>query len=252
MKRKGFTLIELLVVVAIIAILAAMLLPALSMARERARSAACMNNLKQIMLATLMYVNDYNEYLPPVDMYCETANTNASFTTNGDWPWDLELMPYISNRPFNGTTGSWLNNDANMKSTVFHCPSYNGTEDCGSGTYGVDSWNDGKMWGNVMHTVEYGTPVTVNWLKLSRVKTPSRTFKYCDVGDYYSTIAYQKAPFLNAAARHNGFVHFAFYDGHVETILLLNIPNNSTGVFPGTWAGHPIDDSFWGPGYPNQ
>jgi len=65
LRRNGFTLIELLVVVAIIAILAAMLLPALSKAREKARQAACMNNLRQLGLAIMMYAQDYDGQLPP-------------------------------------------------------------------------------------------------------------------------------------------------------------------------------------------
>jgi len=63
-RKTGFTLIELLVVIAIIAILAAILFPVFAQAREKARSASCQSNLKQIMTACLMYANDYDERLP--------------------------------------------------------------------------------------------------------------------------------------------------------------------------------------------
>ena len=66
MKKREFTLIELLVVIAIIAILAGILMPALSSARERGRQATCANNLKTFFLAQAMYADNYTFYCPGV------------------------------------------------------------------------------------------------------------------------------------------------------------------------------------------
>jgi len=64
-SRRGFTLIEMLVVISIIGILASMLMPSVSKAREKARRVYCMNNLRQIHNAVLMYVADYDDWMPP-------------------------------------------------------------------------------------------------------------------------------------------------------------------------------------------
>ncbi|MCI0747469.1 MAG: DUF1559 domain-containing protein [Verrucomicrobia subdivision 3 bacterium] len=68
-ENRAFTLIELLVVIAVIAILAAILLPTLAAARERTRSIVCLNNLKQINTALLMYAHDHDDYLLPAEYH---------------------------------------------------------------------------------------------------------------------------------------------------------------------------------------
>lgn len=86
-KRKGFTLIELLVVIAIIAILAAILFPVFARARENARRASCMSNLKQIGLAVIQYTQDYDERLP--------ASYDGTATYNIYNMWMGKLEPYM-------------------------------------------------------------------------------------------------------------------------------------------------------------
>src|SRR6185369_3323586 len=74
--KRGFTLIELLVVIAIIGILASMLFPVLSRAKQRAQGALCLNNGKQLMLAIHMYGGDNNDFYPPNP---DDGNTVAGF-----------------------------------------------------------------------------------------------------------------------------------------------------------------------------
>ena len=87
--RRGFTLIELLVVIAIIAILAAILFPVFAKAREKARQASCLSNIKQISIAVLQYAQDYDERLP------QGASVSWNAISANDH--EMGLMPYVKN-----------------------------------------------------------------------------------------------------------------------------------------------------------
>ena len=112
---RAFTLIELLVVIAIIAILAAMLLPALSKAKERANAASCLNNLKQWGVATQIYVTDNLDFLPPDG----TPNPSDTATNTG---WYIQLPALLGIPRYHDM--AWRTNaNASIGSTIWLCPS---------------------------------------------------------------------------------------------------------------------------------
>jgi len=93
MRRRGFTLIELLVVIAIIAILAAILFPVFARAREKARQASCQSNEKQLVLALLMYAQDYDEC---ISMHTGGFGYPDLATSEREW-WPHRVQPYVKN-----------------------------------------------------------------------------------------------------------------------------------------------------------
>ncbi len=101
MRRGAFTLIELLVVIAIIGILAALLLPALSRARDKARAAQCCGNLRQISLALHLYADDHDDFFPEAGA---TIPWDTKDPLTGLGSWMQQIFPYVKNKG------------------VYHCP----------------------------------------------------------------------------------------------------------------------------------
>ena len=176
--RRGFTLIELLVVIAIIAILAAILFPVFAKAREKARQSSCLSNLKQIGLATLQYVQDYDERMP------FHYRASAAFVISPQ----TEIMPY-------------------MKSTqLFSCPS-------GSGNY-TWFWDIGYTGAPAVIPGSYGFNSRLNSYSLGTLTVPTDTGMWaCAVTGY--TILSENSRY-RCEVRHNDGGNMVYVDGHAK------------------------------------
>ena len=97
MNRRAFTLIELLVVIAIIAILAAILFPVFAQAKESAKKSACLSNSKQIGLAIMQYLSDYDDTYPQAYYYKNNTATLNGGSSGGYITWTVTTQPYVKN-----------------------------------------------------------------------------------------------------------------------------------------------------------
>jgi len=188
-RSRGFTLIELLVVIAIIAILAAILFPVFARAREKARQTTCLSNVKEIGLACLMYVQDYDERFPRSGGYRAYAELSVP---TGYCYWFMQVHPYIKN------------------SAIFSCPSYNNNRCYSGGTNGVHpDFPDG---------VNYTYNTYANARSLAEVQHPSCWGLVTEGTNNYWRLVRQPASNHYAWhwTRHNEGWNAVLGDGHAK------------------------------------
>jgi prepilin-type N-terminal cleavage/methylation domain-containing protein/prepilin-type processing-associated H-X9-DG protein len=230
--RRGFTLIELLVVIAIIAILAAILFPVFARAREKARQASCQSNLKQIGLAVLMYVQDYDETGPR-----GTAGTGTNWNFVGGGNCGGCFQRYDANWQ-NVTAGAKPNYNIltpYIKNTqLWYCPSGGGTD---FRSYGWNRGSDGRAL-----AVITGPSQTVMFADAAQSTTTGHgniawiSHNWTDVNTDQNCCS--SGPGSEGAANfhahhisdiHNGGANIAFWDGHVKWMSSPSIPAGRRG-----------------------
>ena len=241
---RRFTLIELLIVIAIIAILAAILLPALQNARLRGQSANCASNLKNIGGAAGMYGSDFNDFMP----------TKCSM---GDWDlgfWAYLVSPYLgfgvkySNHTWDdeGTNAFWYK--LFKRGTILTCPSM----------ISKKSYKDGNYNGESTGGYSYGPPyINVDshkdkapgrsWLQFKSIKgkPASHQLLFGDTNDngalgkteawYFSNIVNNvRGSLPGPGSRHKGTSNYVWADGHVSN----HRPHDMNGVSTKKWVSN--------------
>jgi prepilin-type processing-associated H-X9-DG protein/prepilin-type N-terminal cleavage/methylation domain-containing protein len=235
-RGKGFTMVELLVVIGVIAILIALLLPALGVARQQGQSVYCQNNLRQLVTASLAYAQDWGGYWPPgsVDILGPNLNRWCGTRTSQYAPFNFSgscLLPYLK------------------FSAIIACPSFDPAITSGpyafeaaAGGYGYNTYYLGSstdiasLQTTTMSTTQWNKTVGNVPAKLNMVQYPSAKIAFADAAmgqtgnlliDYPFLeppleIEYWPPPTWEAGSpsihfRHRGYANIAWADGHVTS-----------------------------------
>ena len=245
-RKTNFTLIELLIVVAIIAILAGMLLPALNKARAAAHSTSCKNNLKTLGTSVHLYSTAHDDIMLPPHLGDPTSGArwtfillgpNPIYTAKGESGWNTWKM----------TQGQYFG----IK--TYLCPELEGSHPLDGTSTGAEWWNFGPAYGlnEKLYPGDTGEKI---FFKITKYINPSMKYMMGDVWKCLTTTTYDnlkgywrwnssvgmKSGYGMIAGRHTLYANMNFIDGHVAAEKIVNPENPfEIGPFQFTSANYP-------------
>ncbi len=227
--RSAFTIIELLIVIAVIAILAAMLLPALNKAKSRALNIACLNNLREMELCSQLYSNDNNDHLVP-NNFVYDINTQKPIPGNDGPSWCTNVAPYEAD-PSGLQAGLLF--QYNNSFGIYHCPADQSTIETYTGVKlaqpRIRSYNMSQSVNGISYAGQISQEIP-HFEKFTEIKTPTPTglIVFLDVNedeimdtefglpvevdDWFAYGYWWDLP----GNRHSQGCNLSFADGHVE------------------------------------
>ena len=228
-KRHAFTLIELLVVIAIIAILAAILFPVFAQAREKARAISCISNIKQVTLAHMQYIQDYDETLGDLEEGAITGQATTSHNGTPGYIWTGYMQPYLKGIqvaycPSAGTQIVKSYGGYNFTGLLYTRVDRSQLN-IGINIDGTIGWNG---WGCYQNYTGSNPYCSSQFFTLSLFSYPSQTVMFGDSVPVNPNTASGKSWFIDpqrnpdineigaTASRHQGGTNIGFLDGHTK------------------------------------